>query len=284
MDYALKLRTCRASLSLLCLLLLAWGGERLWSKHQRDKLRGQEYEPPPPGMIFVPAGEFLMGSDDANADPDERPLRKVFLPAFYIDRFEVTNRRYKEFKSDHRYPPGEDDFPVTFVLKHDAEEFCRWAGRRLPTSAEWEKAARGTDGRVFPWGSEFRDGLANINRRPGDTNGLSCRLPDASSPSKGKLPGGSFPQSASPYGCHDMTGNVWEWVSDVWRDRNFIGWQQGSEARGIIRGGASSYGPRQARSSYQGFEGLETTCHDVGFRSAMNAVAKPTQPQERRRF
>ena len=81
-----------------------------------------------------------------------------------------------------------------------------------------------------------------------------------------------------------MTGNVWEWVSDVWRDRNFIGWQQGSEARGIIRGGASSYGPRQARSSYQGFEGLETTCHDVGFRSAMNAVAKPTQPQERRHF
>ena len=122
MDYALKLRTYRASLSLLCLLLLAWGGERLWSKHQRDKLRGQAYEPPPPGMVFVPADEFLMGSDDANADPDERPLRKVFLPVFYIDRFEVTNRRYKEFKSDHRYPPGEDDFPVTFVLKHDAEE------------------------------------------------------------------------------------------------------------------------------------------------------------------
>ena len=101
--------------------LLGWVGERAWIAAHRAKLLAQEYEPSPPGMVLVPAGEFWMGSDDSNAEPDERPLRKVFLSAFYNDRFEVTNWRYMEFKKDHRYPAGEDDLPVTFVLKHDAE-------------------------------------------------------------------------------------------------------------------------------------------------------------------
>jgi formylglycine-generating enzyme required for sulfatase activity len=208
-------------------------------------------------------------------EPDEKPLRKVFVPAFYIEQFEVTNRRYREFKKDHRYPPGEEDLPVTFVLKHEAEEFCRWAGRRLPTNAEWEKAARGTDARTYPWGNEFSADRANINRpsRHVSTNAANCQLPLAGA-SRGKLVGGSFPNGASPYGCHDMAGNVWEWVSDVWVDKSFLGLRQGGEARGILRGGASSYSPRQARTSYQGFEALETTCHDVGFRCAMDAVPR----------
>ena len=274
MDGVLKLRSYFIPVAMLPLLLLAWAGERVWSRLQRDKLCAQEYEPAPPGMVLVPAGEFLMGSDDSNAEPDEKPLRIVFLPAFHLDQFEVTNRRYKEFKEDHRYPAGEEDLPVTHVLKRDAQAFCRWAGRRLPTGSEWEKAARGTDGRIFPWGNEFREGLANINRRSGDTNGLSCRLPNPSSPSKGKLPGGSFPHSISPYGCHDMAGNVWEWVSDVWLDPAPLGFKTSGEPRGILRGGASSYSPRQGRVSYQGFEGLETTCHDVGFRCALDAVPR----------
>jgi len=230
-------------------------------------------------MVLVPAGEFLMGSDDPAAEPDEMPRRRVFLPAFYIDTFEVTNRRYKEFKTSHAFPPGEDDLPVTFVLKREAEAFCRWAGRRLPTAAEWEKAARGTDGRVFPWGNEFREGLANIHRRSGDTNGLACTVPNASTPSKGKLRGGSFPQSVSPYGCHDMAGNVWEWVSDVWVDKTVLWERNASERRGILRGGASSYSPVHARTSHQGFEALEATCHDVGFRCALNAIPKTGKRQ-----
>jgi formylglycine-generating enzyme required for sulfatase activity len=236
-----------------------------------NQLSEQQHEPPPPGMVLVPAGEFWMGSNDVQAEPDEKPLRRVFVPAFYIDRFEVTNRRFKELMPGHRHPPGEDDLPVTHVLKRDAEEFCRRAGRRLPGSAEWEKAARGTDGRVYPWGNDFIADHANINRRmvTGSTNSFLCDSPLAAS--KGKLPGGSFPKGASPYGCQDMAGNVWEWMSDVWVDKDFIGRRTG-EPRGILRGGAYSYSPKQARTSYQAFEALEATCNDVGFRCAMDAV------------
>ena len=271
---ALKLRIHFLFLGVTALLLLAWVGVESWTKLHRATLSTQEYELPPPGMVLVPAGEFWMGSDDPNAEPDERPLRKVFLRAFCIDRFEVTNRRYKEFKKDHRYPPGEDDLPVTFVLKRDAEEFCRWAGRRLPTSAEWEKAARGTAGRTYPWGDQFSADRANINRRTGiaSTNAQACTSPLIGA--KGKLAGGSFPKGVSPYGCQDMAGNVWEWVSDEWTDPTPLGLKPDAEPRGIIRGGAYSYSPRQARASYQGFEALDATCHDVGFRCAMNAVPK----------
>jgi hypothetical protein len=203
-------------LGLPVLLLLGWGGERTWSKLQQARLRSQEYEPPPAGMGLVPAGELWMGSNDPKAEPDEKPLRRVFVPAFYIDRFELTNRRYKELMPDHCYAAGEDDLPVTHVLKRDAEEFCRRAGRRLPASAEWEEAARGTDGRVYPWGDEFIADRANINRRVGrgSTYAPLCDSPLATS--KGQLhcrglpfldkAEGLNPEAGSGYGgvSHDL--------------------------------------------------------------------------------
>ncbi len=201
---------------------------------------------PPAGMVLIPAGAFLMGSDDPDAAPDETPARTVYLPAFYIDRFEVTNRRYKEVFPEYAYPAGQGDRPVTNVTKQQAEAYCRAVGKRLPTNAEWEKAARGTDGRRYPWGNQFEPAKANVRHPGGSANGLRAV--------------GSHPESVSPYGVHDMAGNAWEWVADVYDD----GWVQ----RGILRGGAHGYGKHQARTSYQGFEGLTNTCSDTGFRCA----------------
>ena len=259
---------------LACASAAVWGGDQIRSQWTHARMCSQAYAPPPGGMVLVPAGEFLMGSDDPTADEDEKPLRKIFVPAFYIDQYEVTNRRYREFKKDHRFPAGDDDLPVTFVLKSEAEAYARFAGKRLPSNAEWEKAARGTDGRVYPWGNDFKAGYCNVNATTNSfaAKGPLCKSlsPEAGSPRK--LPGGSFPGGASPYGCQDMSGNVWEWVSDVWMDKNFLGRRKAGDGRGIIRGGAYHYSPAEARASHQGFEALGATCHDVGFRCAMTSL------------
>jgi formylglycine-generating enzyme required for sulfatase activity len=166
-------------------------------------------EPNP--MVLIPAGNFIMGSDTRM--PDEGPQHTVYLKDYYIDVYEVTNAQYKKFiDATHRrspshfrnrtYPPGKADHPVTEVTWYDADAYCTWAGKRLPTNEEWEKAARGTDGRMFPWGNEFDPYKANTPQRwdllhqPGDT-----------------MPVGSFPDGVSPYGIYDMSGNVWEWTS-----------------------------------------------------------------------
>lgn len=169
----------------------------------------------PHDMVLVPAGEFIMGSD--NRLPDEGPQHKVDLDAFYIDKYEVTNLQYKKFIDDtHRrspthfrnrtFPRGKADHPVTFVNWYDAKAYCEWAGKRLPTDEEWEKAARGSDGRIFPWGNEFDVNNANTPLRwqkldrGGDTT-----------------PVGAFEGGASPYGVHDMSGNVWEWTASWYK-------------------------------------------------------------------
>ena len=167
--------------------------------------------PEPNEMILIPAGNFIMGTD--NRLPDEGPEHKVYLPAYYIDKYEVTNLQYKKFidETNHRspthfrnrtFPEGKADHPVTYVTWYDATDYCAWAGKRLPTDAEWEKAARGEHGRIFPWGDEFEVNNANTPVRwealnkEGDTT-----------------PVGSFPGGVSPYGLYDMSGNVWEWTS-----------------------------------------------------------------------
>ncbi|MBI2690262.1 MAG: protein kinase [Acidobacteria bacterium] len=182
----------------LCALLL--GGAGLWFLLNKDKVKPG---PTPPGntgpaptlaakggnMNLVPAGEFLFGSSRS----------PVKLPAFYMDVTEVGNRAYREFAtaSGHALPDAfaadAPSLPVTNVSFTDAKEFCTWAGKRLPDEREWEKAARGADGRNYPWGNDGRSAMANVS-------------------AKGPAPVDSFETGASPYKLLHMTGNVWEWI------------------------------------------------------------------------
>ena len=183
-------------------------------------------------MVLIPEGQFTMGSDadDALAEcqkyssdcdrsyyEDEEPPHTVSLSAFYIDKYEVTNALYAdcvnagacrpptETSSDTRpsyYGNSEfDNFPVIYVDWNMAKTYCEWRGARLPTEAEWEKAARGTNGRTYPWGEELDKIYANYNIDIGDTTAV-----------------GSYEIGKSPYGVYDMAGNVWEWVADRYSD------------------------------------------------------------------
>jgi len=172
----------------------------------------------PDGMteVFVPQGSVQMGGVDSAASGDEKPVHKVSLQAFWIDKVEVTNAMYlgcitgggcqppQAVKSATRPSyfnnPDFNDYPVVYVTWGDAAAYCKWAGRRLPTEAEWERAARGDDVRIYPWGSNLPDStLANFNYQLGDTNRV-----------------GSYPSGASPFGALDMAGNVAEWVNDYY--------------------------------------------------------------------
>ncbi|MBK9130122.1 MAG: formylglycine-generating enzyme family protein [Gammaproteobacteria bacterium] len=169
----------------------------------------------PNEMVHIPAGPFTMGTDERL--PDEGPAHIVDLPAYDIDMYEVTNGQYKAFMdaTRHRSPPqfenrtwpaGKVDHPVVGVTWNDAHDYCEWAGKRLPTDEEWEKAARGTDARRYPWGDGFGMTRANTplywnsQQREGDTS-----------------PVGAFAEGVSAYGLYDMTGNVWEWTESWYR-------------------------------------------------------------------
>jgi formylglycine-generating enzyme required for sulfatase activity len=158
-------------------------------------------------MVFIPEGEFLMGSDDRLRD--EKPLHVVYVRSFYIDRFEVTNRDYKRFVDSTgyaapdnwkggAYPAGLGTHPVIYVSWHDALNYCKWRAKRLPREREWEVAARGADGRIYPWGNVW-----DLNKSNNPLRGH-----------EGAMPVRSFEKGRSPYGLYDMSGNVWEWVDD----------------------------------------------------------------------
>jgi len=185
---------------------------------------------------------------------DEKPVHKVYLDEYYIDKFEVTVSQFREFcrETNHKMPKqpvwNKDDHPVVNVSWQDAAAYAKWARASLPTEAQWEKAARGTDGRRYPWGNERPNegGRYRCNYRPrhgkGDGYGYTA-------------PVGSFPTGASPYGCMDMAGNVWEWCAD-WYDgdyyskspsRNPTGPPSGNER--VLRGGSWVGHVRLVRSS-----------------------------------
>lgn len=183
---------------------------------------GTERASPTDGMpqAFIPDGTFRMGGLDPAASTDEKPDHSVTMKAFWMDKLEVTNGMYllcakagacdppQEFKSENNPSyfnnPDFNDFPVVYVTWAQADTYCTWAGRRLPTEAEWEYAARGNDYRTYPWGDERPDSSrGNFNYFVGDTTRV-----------------GNFPAGASPFGILDMAGNVAEWVHDYY-DSNY---------------------------------------------------------------
>jgi formylglycine-generating enzyme required for sulfatase activity len=197
-------------------------------------------------MVPVPAGEFWMGSD-TEGDADEKPRHRVYLDAYYIDKHEVTNALYKRFmEAKGQAAPtywNNGNFngatqPVVGVSWHDAEAYCKWAGKRLPTEPEWEKAARGTDGRKYPWGDQWDGSKANAENKLGKTASV-----------------GSYPGGASPYGAHDMAGNVWEWVAD-WYDKDYYKQSPDRNPQGpnsgssrVLRGGSWDDNPLLLRTA-----------------------------------
>jgi len=234
----------------------------------------KELDPVP--MVTVPAGEFLMGNPEGKGRADEWPQRSVYLDAFAIDQVEVTNERYMAFvaTTGHRNPPnpygtgtlqsakGIEQLPVVQTTWYDAKAYCSWAKKRLPTEAEWEKAARGTDGRLFPWGNEPANvKRANFDREWEEENTLH--------------PVGSLPDGDSPYGVKDMAGNAREWVSD-WYDADYYKHApdrnpQGPDKKGVVRSirGGSWHSPlADITASARGRGGFALQTHGTGFRCA----------------
>lgn len=242
----------------------------------------------PPIMLAIPTGAAQLGSQDG--EKDERPVRQVTVPAFRLGRTEVTNAAFAAFVAasgyrtsaeqggwgwvwngkwrqvqgaDWRHPQGPDssithlqEHPVVQISWIDAQAYCRWYGLRLPTDTEWEYAARGTDGRRYPWGNALpRNGAqqrANYGTDP-------CCAPDAQDGYALTAPVGTYPQGASPFGLLDMAGNVWEWVIDA---------HPHEKKNKTIRGGGWGNNPYCLRMAYRHANPPTARLDMVGFRCA----------------
>ena len=217
-------------------------------------------------MIAIPAGEFVMGNDAG--DDDEKPAHRVAVAAFEIDQLEVTNELFQVFVEDagyvteaekagesgtwRSYAANKPKHPVVMVTWNDAVAYCQWCAKRLPTEAEWEKAARGTEGFTYPWGNEWADGRANTQEA-----GL-----------RGTTIVGSYPDGASPFGAMDMAGNVSEWTAD-WYEAYPGSTSQsayfGKKYR-VIRGGGWFSEEHLVRTTERSCSTVDLRNDDVGFR------------------
>jgi formylglycine-generating enzyme required for sulfatase activity len=270
-------------LAMLCLVVACGASVETRTSASDDKV-----------MVRVPAGEFVMGLSDAQeralvetqgASPGsfkfEKPAHTVNVAAFWIDRYLVTNQEYKKFidanpdyaapdteieqfqplRWDARtrtFPKGRDYYPVVLVTWYDANAYCQWAGKRLPSEAEWEKAARGTDMRLYPWGSAWAKDKTAFGA--GDAF-------DAS-------PVGKFQSDASPYTAHDMVGNVWQWTSSLFEKYPYHA-NDGREdlnkaGERVTRGGMFAFGAAISRVNVRSKLEPSDKAASVGFRCAAN--------------
>jgi len=222
------------------------------------------YRPLPMEYVTVPAREFMMGSKDGESN--ESPVHTVYLDSFEIGMYEVTNEQYYQCaKAGVCYLPRNSNYDIAEYLDHpvvdvswfDAQTFCEWndPDGRLPTEAEWEKAARGTDGRTYPWGREINDTYLNYNSNVGNST-----------------PVGYYEKGISPYGAYDMAGNVWEWVAD-WYDESYYtsspeanptGPEDGSSR--VLRGGSWGNVYNNVRSAFRNWNNPSRFYNSVGFR------------------
>jgi formylglycine-generating enzyme required for sulfatase activity len=231
--------------------------------------------PVEPELILIPAGDFLMGSDpsiDGEAKDEELPQHALYLPDYYLAKTPVTNAQYFAFvqATGHRWPKhwmagtppsGKDDYPVVCVTWEDAFLYCRWLAETtgkaycLPSEPEWEKGARGADGRIYPWGNGWDSVRCNAEE------GISRKATSV----------GTYLNGASPYGLLDMAGNVWEWTRSLGGKRYPYDPSDGREeldagwAR-VLRGGAYDRGPGEVRCAFRRWVAHDTPGVNVGFR------------------
>ena len=243
-------------------------------------------------MVLIPAGEFQMGCDDRDAPTDEKPIHTVYLDDFYIDKYPVTNAQYKKFVdanprwrknsvprkysndgylkhwNGNNYPIGKDNHPVIYVSWFAAMAYAQWVDKRLPTEAEWEKAARGgLVSQIYPWGNLIDPSKANYNRNVRQTTSV-----------------GDYP--TNNYGLYDMAGNVWEWCLDGYDEdfyvrspyrnpfaggtlKHIIDFFRNVKNRRVLRGGSWAVEPQDVRNTARAWMSPYISHHDLGFRCVM---------------
>ncbi|MDH4081911.1 MAG: formylglycine-generating enzyme family protein [Nitrospira sp.] len=299
------MRVYRIALGITLSGLIAVGGAlaldvadvaRQWTPEGKQLAEERAKLPAHDEMILIPAGEFLMGSDkkvDRNAYQAELPQRRVSLKAYEIDKFEVTTVQFLKFVLAHDLPPLIDwqydggnfqepmsNHPVMHVSWAEADAYCTWAGKRLPTEAEWEKAARGQDGRLYPWGNQ----MAGLSRANFGRTGLSGPVRDR--PERLLLyppiiSVDKYDNAVSPYGVFQMSGNVAEWVADWYHPKYYAtapnqdpkGPEKGTQRS--FRGGSWIDSTPIVRVAQRNGTDPNTRMNWLGFRCARDAKTSP---------